>query len=185
MAKVPESGPSPHELARRARSATGLSQVAFARLLGVTTGTVSSWEQERRQPTPHRLARALLRLIADRPEWCVAVLEDGQGRKPGKSKAPAPTRRRAKPGRLDARVVRQLRKLGCGDSARVPLDRLRAALEGTAPEALDGALLRLEAAGRVALLPPLFPQALSERERSALLAHPSGEGVLFVDAIGT
>ena len=46
------------------RERTGLSQSAFAALLGVSTRTLQEWEQGRRQPTGP--ARALLR-VADRP----------------------------------------------------------------------------------------------------------------------
>lgn len=45
------------------RERTGLSQSAFAALLGVSTRTLQEWEQGRRQPTGP--ARALLR-VADR-----------------------------------------------------------------------------------------------------------------------
>ena len=52
--------------AAQARSRTGLSQPAFARLLGVSARTLQDWEQGRREPTG--AARTLLRAAASYPE---------------------------------------------------------------------------------------------------------------------
>lgn len=52
--------------AAEARSAVGLSQQAFARLLGVSVRTLQDWEQGRREPTG--AARTLLRLAVSHPE---------------------------------------------------------------------------------------------------------------------
>jgi putative transcriptional regulator len=49
-----------------ARAKVGLSQSAFAALLGVSTRTLQDWEQGRRQPTG--AARTLLRVAALHPE---------------------------------------------------------------------------------------------------------------------
>ena len=48
------------------RDRLGLSQSAFAALLGVSTRTLQDWEQGRRQPTG--AARALLRVADRHPE---------------------------------------------------------------------------------------------------------------------
>jgi transcriptional regulator with XRE-family HTH domain len=163
---------TPHDLARRARLASGLSQAGFGRLLGVATATVSAWEQDRRQPTPRRMAHALLRLIAERPEWCVEVL------------GPPKRRERAKTSRVsgvEAEVLGSCRELARGSASRVPLDRLRAVLPHVERELLDEVILRLEGAKRIALSAPLFPDQLSAQERTALLNHPNAGLVLFVD----
>jgi len=52
--------------AAEARSRTGLSQPAFARLLGVSPRTLQDWEQGRREPTG--AAKTLLRVAASNPE---------------------------------------------------------------------------------------------------------------------
>jgi putative transcriptional regulator len=49
-----------------ARAKVGLSQSAFAALLGVSTRTLQDWEQGRRQPTG--AAQTLLRVAALHPE---------------------------------------------------------------------------------------------------------------------
>ncbi|WP_321964666.1 helix-turn-helix domain-containing protein [Paraburkholderia sp. J7] len=49
-----------------ARASAGLSQSAFAALLGVSTRTLQDWEQGRRQPTG--AAQTLLRLAVAHPE---------------------------------------------------------------------------------------------------------------------
>jgi hypothetical protein len=143
----------------------------FGKLLGVSTATISAWEQERRQPTPKRMAHALLRLIAVRPEWCVEALGPPRARKR------SPDKRR----RVARGVLAKCRELAQGAAGRVPLDRLRGALANLDAEALDGELMRLEKTGRVTLSAPLFPGQLSEEERAALLNHPDGRSVLFVD----
>ncbi len=48
------------------RERLGLSQSAFAALLGVSTRTLQDWERGRRQPTG--AARSLLRVAARHPE---------------------------------------------------------------------------------------------------------------------
>jgi putative transcriptional regulator len=48
------------------REGMGLSQSAFAALLGVSTRTLQDWEQGRRQPTGP--ARSLLRIADRHPE---------------------------------------------------------------------------------------------------------------------
>ena len=52
--------------AAEARSRTGLSQQAFARVLGVSPGTLQDWEQGRREPTG--AAKMLLRVAVSNPE---------------------------------------------------------------------------------------------------------------------
>jgi len=52
--------------AAEARAKTGLSQQAFASLLGVSPRTLQDWEQGRRTPTG--AARTLLRVAAAHPE---------------------------------------------------------------------------------------------------------------------
>ena len=52
----PSVTPTPQEV-RRIREALGLSQQAFAERLGVSVGTVQSWELGRRRPS--RLGQAL------------------------------------------------------------------------------------------------------------------------------
>lgn len=49
-----------------ARASAGLSQSAFAALLGVSTRTLQDWEQGRRQPTG--AAQSLLRVAVAHPE---------------------------------------------------------------------------------------------------------------------
>ena len=56
-----------------ARAGAGLSQSAFAALLGVSTRTLQDWEQGRRQPTG--AAQTLLRVAVAHPE----ALRDLQG----------------------------------------------------------------------------------------------------------
>ena len=51
--------------AAEARSRVGLSQVDFARLLGVSPRTLQDWEQGRRAPSG--AARTLLRIVAKNP----------------------------------------------------------------------------------------------------------------------
>ena len=49
-----------------ARAGTGMSQQAFARLLGVSRRTLQEWEQGRKQPSG--AARVLLKIAAHRPK---------------------------------------------------------------------------------------------------------------------
>lgn len=51
---------------RAVREHTGLSQSAFAALLGVSVRTLQDWEQGRRKPTGP--ARSLLRIAEKHPE---------------------------------------------------------------------------------------------------------------------
>jgi putative transcriptional regulator len=53
------------------RKKTGLSQVRFAQLLGVSVRTLQDWEQGRR--TPSGAARTLLAIAARNPEALVGV----------------------------------------------------------------------------------------------------------------
>ncbi len=48
------------------RAKLKLSQSEFARMLGISVGTLQNWEQGRRQPTG--AARVLLRIAARHPE---------------------------------------------------------------------------------------------------------------------
>lgn len=59
-------------VAALARAKTGLSQSAFAALLGVSVRTLQDWEQGRREPTG--AARTLLRVAASHPD----ILRDMQ-----------------------------------------------------------------------------------------------------------
>ena len=58
--------------ARRVRRKVGLSQVAFARRIGVPVDTVRNWEQGKR--APQGPARALLRIIDRAPETALKAL---------------------------------------------------------------------------------------------------------------
>lgn len=51
---------------RAIREASGLSQSAFAALLGVSVRTLQDWEQDRRKPTGAALS--LLRIAERRPD---------------------------------------------------------------------------------------------------------------------
>lgn len=53
-------------VAAEARAKVGVSQNAFAKLLGVSLRTLQDWEQGRRQPTG--AARTLLRVATQHPE---------------------------------------------------------------------------------------------------------------------
>ena len=57
---------------RRVRRKVGLSQVAFARRIGVPVDTVRNWEQGKRMPQGP--ARALLRIIDRAPEAALQAL---------------------------------------------------------------------------------------------------------------
>jgi putative transcriptional regulator len=59
--------------ARRVRRRVGLSQVAFAKRIGVPVDTVRNWEQGKR--APQGPARALLRIIDRAPEAALQALE--------------------------------------------------------------------------------------------------------------
>jgi len=53
-------------VAAEARAKVGISQTAFALLLGVSLRTLQDWEQGRRQPTG--AAQTLLRVASQHPE---------------------------------------------------------------------------------------------------------------------
>ena len=53
-------------IATEARNRVGLSQAAFATLLGVSVRTLQDWEQGRREPSG--AAKTLLRIAAKNPE---------------------------------------------------------------------------------------------------------------------
>jgi putative transcriptional regulator len=55
----------------RIREATGLSQVRFAKLLGVSVRTLQDWEQGRRAPSG--AARTLLMIAARNPQALLDV----------------------------------------------------------------------------------------------------------------
>jgi len=57
---------------RQVRAKTGLSQLQFAALLGVSAATLRNWEQGRRQPTGP--ARALLRIVNAKPRLALETL---------------------------------------------------------------------------------------------------------------
>ena len=57
---------------RRIRGRTGMSQVAFSRVTGVSVDTLRNWEQGRRYPTA--TARALLKVLDRSPEAALAAL---------------------------------------------------------------------------------------------------------------
>ena len=59
--------------ARRVRRKVGLSQVAFAKRIGVPVDTVRNWEQGKR--LPRGPARALLRIIDRVPEAALQALD--------------------------------------------------------------------------------------------------------------
>ncbi len=54
------------------RKKTGLSQIRFALLIGVSKRTLENWEQGKRHPAGP--ARALLRLVDNDPEYMIKVL---------------------------------------------------------------------------------------------------------------
>lgn len=57
---------------KEVRSATGLSQEKFARIIDVQVGTLRNWEQGRREPTGP--AKALLRAIYNDPKGVLRAL---------------------------------------------------------------------------------------------------------------
>ena len=54
------------------REKTGLSQAQFAQLIQISTKTLQNWEQQRRNPTGP--AAALLKLVADDPQFAIHSL---------------------------------------------------------------------------------------------------------------
>lgn len=61
-------------LARRARQATGLSQVAFAERYGIPAASLRDWEQGRR--SPDSATKSYLRVIAKMPDAVAHVLHE-------------------------------------------------------------------------------------------------------------
>ena len=59
--------------ARRVRRRVGLTQVEFARRIGVPHETIRNWEQGKRGPTG--AARALLRILDKAPETALRVFD--------------------------------------------------------------------------------------------------------------
>lgn len=57
---------------RAVRTATGLSQAQFARLIDVNVGTLRNWEQGLRQPTGP--ARALIKALKAKPAEVIEAL---------------------------------------------------------------------------------------------------------------
>lgn len=57
--------------AAEARASTGLSQIDFAHLLGVSPRTLQDWEQGRREPTG--AARTLLKLAVKHPKVLLEI----------------------------------------------------------------------------------------------------------------
>ena len=64
--------PAPEENVRAIRQNTGLTQVAFARQIGVPVATLRNWEQGRRYPVGP--ARVLLALLAKDPQIVTRTL---------------------------------------------------------------------------------------------------------------
>jgi len=54
------------------REKTGLSQVRFASLIGISERTLENWEQGRRHPTGP--AKALLRVLEADPQYAIKAL---------------------------------------------------------------------------------------------------------------
>lgn len=67
------AAPPPENEALVARGKLGLSQDRFARLLGISAGTLRGWEQGRRRPSG--AARLLLRVAARHPKAILACVE--------------------------------------------------------------------------------------------------------------
>jgi len=67
---------------RRVRGLVGMSQVLFARFLGVDANTVRSWEQGTRPPSP--IARRFMDEIESDPEhWRRRIVHGAAGTEPG------------------------------------------------------------------------------------------------------
>jgi len=67
---------------KQIRSATGLSQARFARLIDVQVTTLRNWEQGRREPTGP--AKALLRAIQNDPRHVLQALAGEQSSATGR-----------------------------------------------------------------------------------------------------
>lgn len=59
------------------REKTGLSQVRFAAMIGVSKRTLENWEQGRRHPTGP--AKALLRILEAEPKYALQALHQKDG----------------------------------------------------------------------------------------------------------
>ncbi|MCO5167222.1 MAG: helix-turn-helix domain-containing protein [Planctomycetes bacterium] len=166
-----------HDLARRARAATGLNQRAFARLLGVNATSVNAWERGNRNPA--RRTRVLLRLICALPERCMEVLlgeeeVTGGGGAQVAEEGEHESAPDASGTDVRTRIQAAARQLGGGREV-VSLDDLRLAheLKGLPRVELDRRLLALEAGGELSLTPALFPALLREEERRAAVDDPA------------
>lgn len=182
-----------HDLARRARAATGLNQRTFARMLGVNTATVCAWERGGRNPA--RRMRVLLRLVSALPDRCMEVLlaeADGSPgpahlaggpKRVGDEGVPEVDAEGALVGDLPGRVLEAARRLARGPRGLVALDELRRAsvLRGVERGELDRLLLELEARGEVVLREPLFPWHLSEAERAAAVRDRYRHDLVFLE----
>jgi DNA-binding transcriptional regulator YiaG len=72
--------------ARRVRDLLGMSQVLFARFLGVDANTVRSWEQGTRPPSP--IARRFMDEIESDPEyWRRRIVERAMSNETGKARS--------------------------------------------------------------------------------------------------
>jgi transcriptional regulator with XRE-family HTH domain len=167
-----------HDLARRARAATGLNQRTFARMLGVNATSVNAWERGSRNPA--RRTRVLLRLICALPERCMEVLLREERGAPQEERV---RESEAEGADVRTRIEAAVRRLGRGPRGVVPLDELRATddLRGLERAELDRQLLELEADGRLTLRPALFPALLSEDERRAALDDGRRGPLLFLE----
>ncbi|MCO5172466.1 MAG: helix-turn-helix domain-containing protein [Planctomycetes bacterium] len=175
-----------HDLARRARAATGLNQRAFARLLGVNATSVNAWERGNRNPA--RRTRVLLRLICALPERCMEVLlgeeeVTGGGGAQVAEEGEHESAPDASGTDVRTRIQAAARRLGRGPRGVVSLDDLRLAheLKGLPRVELDRRLLALEAGGELSLTPALFPALLREEERRAAVDDPSRGPLLFLE----
>jgi len=61
---------------RKLRESVDVSQAQFARMIGVSKGTLQNWEQGRRRPRGP--AKALLRVFEKDPKAVVRALADGK-----------------------------------------------------------------------------------------------------------
>jgi putative transcriptional regulator len=62
------------------REKTGLSQLRFATMIGVSKRTLENWEQGRRHPTGP--AKALLRIVEADPQYALHTLHGSTGLHP-------------------------------------------------------------------------------------------------------
>ena len=145
-------------LAKEARKATGLSQRAFSRLLGVSHVTVANWETGARRPSA--IARAALRIVAGFPGTSSSALfrEDGPVARGVPPLAPVVELVREQiTGALRERMARGV----------VPITEVETAVVESVRKALVLALLDLEGRGRVLL------EAGSSVGATAGIVHPT------------